>query len=133
MSISEEAVRRRVEPDLEGGPTMQYMLLVYDTPGAWPTLTDEEMAKVYSEYAAVSQNAATKHSAQLKGTEEAKTVRIKDGRTLVTDGPFAETKETLGGYYLVEADSIDEAAKLAEQIPSARFGGSVEVRPIVEM
>jgi hypothetical protein len=112
---------------------MQYMLLVYDTPGAWPTLTDEEMGKVYSEYAAVSQNTATKHSAQLKGTEEAKTVRIKDGETLVTDGPFAETKETLGGYYLVEAGSIDEAAKLAAQIPSARFGGSVEVRPIVEM
>ena len=112
---------------------MQYMLLVYDDPGAWPTLTDEEMGKVYSEYAAVSQNKATKHSAQLKGTEEAKTVRIKDGETLVTDGPFAETKETLGGYYLVEAGSIAEATKLAEQIPSARFGGSVEVRPIVEM
>jgi hypothetical protein len=58
---------------------------------------------------------------------------VKDGQTLVTDGPFAETKEQLGGYYLVEAGSIDEAAKLAEQIPSARFGGSVEVRPIVEM
>ena len=112
---------------------MQYMLLVYDTPGAWPTLTDEEMGKVYGEYAAVSQNKATKHSAQLQGTEEAKTVRIKDGKTLVTDGPFAETKETLGGYYLVEAGSIAEATKLAEQIPSARFGGSVEVRPIVEM
>ncbi len=112
---------------------MQYMLLVYDTAGAWPELTEEEMGAVYSEYAAVSQNRATKHSAQLKGTEEAKTVRIKDGQTLVTDGPFAETKEQLGGYYLVEASSIDEAAKLAEQIPSARFGGSVEVRPIVEM
>jgi len=112
---------------------MQYMLLVYDTAGAWPELTEEEMGAVYSEYAAVSQNKATKHSAQLKGTEEAKTVRIKDGQTLVTDGPFAETKEQLGGYYLVEASSIDEAAKLAEQIPSARFGGSVEVRPIVEM
>jgi hypothetical protein len=112
---------------------MQYMLLVYDTAGAWPELTEEEMGAVYTEYAAVSQNKATKHSAQLKGTEEAKTVRIKDGQTLVTDGPFAETKEQLGGYYLVEASSIDEAAKLAEQIPSARFGGSVEVRPIVEM
>jgi hypothetical protein len=112
---------------------MQYMLLVYDTAGAWPELTEEEMGAVYNEYAAVSQNKATKHSAQLKGTEEAKTVRIKDGQTLVTDGPFAETKEQLGGYYLVEASSIDEAAKLAEQIPSARFGGSVEVRPIVEM
>ncbi|MEP6812357.1 MAG: YciI family protein [Actinomycetota bacterium] len=112
---------------------MQYMLLVYDTPGAWPDLTEKEMGAVYSEYAAVTQNKATKHSAQLKGTEEAKTVRVKDGQTLVTDGPFAETKEQLGGYYLVEAGSIDEAAKLAEQIPSARFGGSIEVRPIVEM
>ena len=112
---------------------MQYMLLVYDTPGAWPELTEEEMGAVYSEYAAVSQNKVTKHGAQLKGTEEAKTVRIKDGQTLVTDGPFAETKETLGGYYLVEAGSIGEATKLAEQIPSARFGGSIEVRPIVEM
>jgi hypothetical protein len=112
---------------------MQYMLLVYDTADAWPELTEEEMGAVYNEYAAVSQNKATKHSAQLKGTEEAKTVRIKDGQTLVTDGPFAETKEQLGGYYLVEAGSIAEATKLAEQIPSARFGGSVEVRPIVEM
>jgi hypothetical protein len=112
---------------------MQYRLLDYDTADAWPELTEEEKGAVYNEYAAVSQNKATKHSAQLKGTEEAKTVRIKDGQTLVTDGPFAETKEQLGGYYLVEASSIDEAAKLAEQIPSARFGGSVEVRPIVEM
>jgi len=112
---------------------MQYMLLVYDDPKAWPELSEDEYKGIYNEYAAVAQDAATKHSAQLKGTEEAKTVRIKDGDTLVTDGPFAETKETLGGYYLVEAGSIAEATKLAEQIPSARFGGSVEVRPIVEM
>ena len=85
---------------------------------------------------------STRRSSQRQGDEaqraapghrEAKTVRVKDGETLVTDGPFAETKETLGGYYLVEADSIDEALELAAQIPSARLGGSVEVRPIVEM
>jgi hypothetical protein len=112
---------------------MQYMLLVYDDPKAWPELSEDEYKGIYNEYAAVAQDAATKHSAQLKGTEEAKTVRIKDGDTLVTDGPFAETKETLGGYYLVEAGSIDEALKLAAKIPSARLGGSIEVRPIVEM
>ena len=112
---------------------MQYMLLVYDDPKAWPELSEDEYKGIYNEYAAVAQDAATKHSAQLKGTEEAKTVRIKDGETLVTDGPFAETKETLGGYYLVEAGSIDEAMKLAAKIPSARLGGSIEVRPIVEM
>jgi len=112
---------------------MQFMLLVYDDPKAWPELSEDEYKGIYNEYAAVAQDAATKHSAQLKGTEEAKTVRIKDGDTLVTDGPFAETKETLGGYYLVEAGSIDEALKLAAKIPSARLGGSIEVRPIVEM
>jgi hypothetical protein len=112
---------------------MQYMLLVYDDPKAWPGLSEDEYKGIYDEYAAVAQDAATKHSAQLKGTEEAKTVRIKDGDTLVTDGPFAETKETLGGYYLVEAGSIDEALELAAKIPSARLGGSIEVRPLVEM
>ena len=108
---------------------MQYMLLVYDTAGAWPELTEEEMGAVYSEYAAVSQNRATKHSAQLKGTEEAKTVRIKDGQTLVTDGPFAETKEVLGGFYMIDADSLDEAIDAAARIPSARIG-TIEVRPV---
>jgi hypothetical protein len=112
---------------------MQYMLLVYDVDGAWPELSEDELKGVYDEYRAVSQDKATKHGAQLQGTETAKTVRIKNGDTLITDGPFAETKETLGGYYLVEADSIDKALELAKQIPSARFGGSIEVRPIVEM
>jgi hypothetical protein len=112
---------------------MQYMLLVYDDPKAWPELSEEEYGKIYGEYAAVAQNAATKHSAQLKGVDEAKTVRVRNGDTLVTDGPFAETKETLGGYYLVDAGSVDEALELAAKIPSARLGGSIEVRPIVEM
>jgi hypothetical protein len=112
---------------------MQYMLLVYDDPKAWPELSEQDMGALYEEYGAVARDKATKHSAQLQGTETAKTVRVKDGSTLVTDGPFAETKEALGGYYLVEADSIDDALKLAEKIPSARLGGSIEVRPIVAM
>src|SRR6266568_3204310 len=103
---------------------MQYMLLVYDDPSQW-TVSEDEMPAIYAEYAAVAQDKATKHSAQLQRTETAKTVRVNGGDTLVTDGPFAETKERLGGYYLVEADSIEDATKLAAKIPSARLGGSV--------
>jgi hypothetical protein len=112
---------------------MQYMLLVYDDPKAWPELSEEEHGKIYAEYGAVAQDKACKHSVQLQGVDAAKTVRISNGDTLVTDGPFAETKETLGGYYLVEADSADEALELAAKIPSARLGGAIEVRPLVEM
>jgi len=107
---------------------MQYMLLVYDDPKAWPELSEDEYKGIYNEYAAVAQDAATKHSAQLKGTEEAKTVRIKDGDTLVTDGPFAETKETLGGYYLVEAEDDAQARRIAERCPAPY--GYIEIRPI---
>ena len=112
---------------------MQYMLLVYDDPAEWGSVSEKEMHGLYQEYAAVAQDKATKHSAQLHPTETGKTVRIKNGKTLVTDGPFAETKEALGGYYLVEADSIEAAESLAAKIPSARLGGSVEVRQVVEM
>ncbi|HZS23981.1 MAG TPA: YciI family protein [Gaiellaceae bacterium] len=112
---------------------MQYMLLVYDDPTAWPELSEEEYGKIYAEYAAVGMDPSTKHSAQLQGIEQATTVQVKDGSTLVTDGPFAETKETLGGYYLIEAETLDDATALAARIPSARLGGKIEVRPVVEM
>lgn len=112
---------------------MKYVLLVYDDPKQWEGVTDEQMAELYKEYAAVSENPASVGGAQLHPVEAAKTVRVKNGETLVTDGPFAETKETLGGYYVVEADSEDKALALAAQIPSARLGGSIEVRPVVEM
>jgi hypothetical protein len=112
---------------------MQFMLLVYDDAKAWPELSEEETNAIYAEYRAVSEDKATKQSAQLQRPEAAKTVRVKSVETLVTDGPFAETKETLGGYYVVEADSFDDALKLAAKIPSARLGGSIEVRPIMEM
>jgi hypothetical protein len=112
---------------------VKYMLLVYDNPANWTDITEEEMKGLYVEYAAVSTDPATVHSAQLSPIDTAKTVRVKNGETLTTDGPFAETKEHLGGYYLVEADSIDAAVKIGARIPSARLGGSVEVRPIIEM
>ena len=112
---------------------MQYMLLVYDDPTAWPELSEEEYGKIYAEYAAVSADPATKHSAQLQPVEQATTIQVKDGTMLVTDGPFAETKETLGGYYVIEAETLDDATAIAGRIPSARLGGMVEVRPLMEM
>jgi hypothetical protein len=112
---------------------MQYMLLVYDDPTAWPEMSEQEYGKIYEKYAAVARDASTKHSAQLQGVEHATTVQVKDDSVLVTDGPFAETKETLGGYYLVEADSLDDATAIAARIPSAWLGGKIEVRPVVEM
>ena len=112
---------------------MKYMLLVYDDPANWTDIGEDEMKSLYAEYAAVAQDPATVHSAQLTPVNTAKTVRVNGGGTLATDGPFAETKEHLGGYYLVDTDSIDDAVALAAKIPSARLGGSVEVRPVVEM
>src|SRR5260370_9596929 len=99
---------------------MQYMLLVYDDPNEW-NVPEDQMPAIYEEYAAVSRDQATKHGAQLTRADTAKTVRIKGGETLVTDGPFAETKEKLGGYYLIEADSIQRATKLAAHIPAPRL------------
>ena len=112
---------------------MKYMLLVYDDPASWTDIGEDEMKSLYADYAAVAQDPATVHSAQLTPVNTAKTVRVNGGGTLATDGPFAETKEHLGGYYLVDTDSIDDAVALAAKIPSARLGGSVEVRPVVEM
>ena len=114
-------------------PQMKYMLLVYDVPAEWTNVTEDEMQGLYAEYAAVSNHPATLGGGQLQPVTTAKTVRINGGDTLATDGPFAETKEHLGGYYLVEADSIDDAVAIAAKVPSARMGGSVEVRPLVEM
>jgi len=112
---------------------VKYMLLVYDNPASWTDVTEEQMKSLYAEYAAVSNDPATIGSAQLAPIDTAKTIRVRNGETLTTDGPFAETKEHLGGYYLVEADSIDAAVAIGKRIPSARMGGSVEVRPLIEM
>ena len=112
---------------------MKYMLLVYDNPANWENVTEDEMNGLYAGYAAVAQNPATVDSAQLKPVETAKTVRLNGGDTITTDGPFAETKEHLGGYYLVDTGSIEDALAIAATIPSVKMGGSVEVRALVEM
>src|SRR5260370_39153 len=109
---------------------MQYMLLVYDDPNEW-NVPEDQMPAIYEEYAAVSRDQATKHGAQLTRADTAKTVQVRGGEAVVTDGPFAETKEALGGFYLIEADSLDEAIEWAGRIPSARHG-TIEVRPVVD-
>jgi hypothetical protein len=111
----------------------QYMLLIHDQ-GVWETLSEDEQSALYEEYSAFSRELRDQgryvSTHELQPGDMAATVRVRDGETLVTDGPYAETKEVLGGYYLIEAESLDEAATWAAKIPSARYG-VVEVRPVV--
>jgi hypothetical protein len=113
---------------------MQYLLMIYSN-GAredFDSMSEEERNAITAEYFAISDEPGTLGGAQLQPAETATTVRVEDGRTLTTDGPFAETKEVLGGYYLVEADDLDGALDVASRIPAARLGGAIEVRPLVE-
>ena len=112
---------------------MKYMLLIQrHDESEWNALSEEEQNAVFGEYMAIAQEPGVGDNYQLQPASTATTVRVQDGRTLTTDGPFAETKEELGGYYLYEADDLDAAIELAARIPSARMGGAVEVRPVVE-
>jgi hypothetical protein len=111
---------------------MKYALLIYSSGEGWDALSEQEQQAIYGEYTAVSQSPGIYGGDQLAPANVATTVRVKDGETLTTDGPFAETKESLGGYFLFEADNLDDAIAVAARIPAARMGG-VEVRPIVEM
>ncbi len=111
---------------------MRYALLIYDKPGSHEALPDDEREAVHREYFAISDDDRVVGGAQLQPIETATTVRVQDGQTLTTDGPFANTKEVFGGYYVLEADDLDAALAMAARIPSARLGGSVEVRPLVE-
>ena len=111
---------------------MKYALLVYTKPGVYESLPEEEQASASGEYFALASDSRCLEGAQLQPIETATTVRVENGRTLTTDGPFAETKEIFGGYYVFEAGDMDEAIELASRVPAARLGGSVEVRPVVE-
>ncbi|MDQ3890564.1 MAG: YciI family protein [Actinomycetota bacterium] len=111
---------------------MKYALLIYDTNEAWEQLSEEERQATYGEYFAVAQAPGVVGGAQLRPVDTATTVRVDNGQVLTTDGPFPETKEFFGGYYVVDADDLDAALELAARIPAARMGGAVEVRPIVE-
>ncbi|HKB94785.1 MAG TPA: YciI family protein [Gaiellaceae bacterium] len=106
---------------------MQYLLLINDDPSS----VGEDLMPEYMAFTeALRASGSFVGANQLQPVETATTVRVRDGETFVTDGPFIETKETLGGYYLIEAESLDEALEWAAKIPSARYG-HIEVRPVV--
>ena len=113
---------------------MKYALLIY--PGRsleeFERLPIEERQSILSEYLALAEEPEVVGSGQLQPPESSTTIRLEDGKTLTTDGPFADTKEILGGLYLLEARDLDRALELAARIPAARMGGAVEVRPLVE-
>jgi hypothetical protein len=118
---------------------MQYLLLIHqgDTPTprdpeSWATLSEDEQKAVFADYQAVNQTPGVTPGMGLDTPETATTVRVRDGKTLTTDGPFVEIKEAIGGYLLFEADDLDAAIELASRIPAARLGGAIEVRPVVE-
>ena len=108
---------------------MQYLALIYGEEARWASLPPEQRESEMGEYMALSQAAVTKGGNELDSTATATTVRVRGDETLVTDGPFAELKEALGGYYVFDYDSIEEACTWAAKIPTARHG-SIEVRPV---
>jgi hypothetical protein len=138
VSFSAHAVRRvHDNPDKE--EAMKYMLLIHQgsapTPydqEAWGRLSEDEQQAVYGDYQALNQTPGVSPGLQLQPPETATTVRVENGSTLTTDGPFVAIKEALGGYFVFEADDLDAAIELASRIPAARLGGAIEVRPIAE-
>jgi hypothetical protein len=115
---------------------MKYMLLIHQgstpLPGTpeWDALSREEQGQVYAAYQAVNQTPGVTPGERMDGPETATTVRVQDGRTLTTDGPFVELKEAVGGYLFLEADDLDAAIELAAKIPAASMGGGIEIRPL---
>jgi hypothetical protein len=118
---------------------MKYMLLIQQgdaptprSPEDWARLSEEEQKAVYADYQAINQTPGVTPGLQMEDPETATTVRVEDGRTLTTDGPFVAVKEALGGFLVFEADDLDAAIELASRVPAARMGGAVEVRPLTE-
>ena len=113
---------------------MKYLLLIYENEASWAGVSEAEQGKIFGEYMQYTNDIKKKGNyiggEALQPVSTATTVKVKDGKTLTTDGPFAETREQLGGFYLVEAKDLDEAIALAARIPAARTG-SIEVRPIM--
>jgi hypothetical protein len=105
---------------------------IYSANDTYEGLSDVEKHAVSAEYFSISGIPGVTGGAQLQPAGTATTVRVENGGTLTTDGPFPETKEALGGYYLLDADDLDAAIEIAARIPAARMGGAVEVRPVVE-
>jgi hypothetical protein len=118
---------------------MKYLMLIHqgdtptpNSPEDWARLSEEEQRQVYADYQAINQTPGVTPGVGMQPPETATTVRVEDGRTLTTDGPFVTVKEALGGYFVFEADDLDAAIELAARVPAARMGGAVEVRPVTE-
>jgi hypothetical protein len=111
---------------------MQYALLIYRNEADPQGATEEERAQVSREYLMLKAEPEITGGAALYPGETATTIRAQDRQLLITDGPFADTKEVFAGFYLLEADDIDKATEIASRIPALRFGGAVEIRPVVE-
>jgi hypothetical protein len=118
---------------------MKYMLLIHQgttptpsDPEAWNALPEETRQAVFADYQALNQTPGVTPGVGMAEPDTATTVRVQDGRTLTTDGPFVDTKEALGGYLFFEADDLDAAIALAARIPAARLGGAIEIRPTKE-
>ena len=115
---------------------MRYMLLIYDAESQWASMSEQQKGQMFQEYMSftdgIKKSGHYVSGDPLQPTGTATTVRVRNGKTASTDGPFAETKEQLGGYYIVKAANLDEATGIAARIPSARIG-SIEVRPIMEV
>jgi hypothetical protein len=113
---------------------VKYLLQLYQntTREDFDAMSEEERRAIYAEWAALREAPGVTPGLELAPAASATTVRVRDGRTLRTDGPFAETKEALGGYFLLEAENLDAAIEIAALVPTASHGGAVEIRPIVE-
>jgi hypothetical protein len=111
---------------------MKYLLQIYPDAAESARLSAQEQEAIVGEYLAIGQSPGVTGGEQLQPVETATTVRVQNGETLLTDGPFVDAKEHLGGFMLVEADDLDAALEIAARIPAARMGGAIEVRPLVE-
>jgi hypothetical protein len=118
---------------------VKYMLMIHQgttptpqTPEAWATLSPEQQQEIYAAYGELNQTPGVTPGLGLALPETATTVVVADGKTLITDGPFVETKEALGGYFIFEGEDLDAAIAVAEKIPAARLGGAIEIRPVQE-
>ena len=116
---------------------MKYMLLIYQTEGAESGMSESEQGEYFARWGAFDAEARAKtkvlDGAPLNGVASATTVRLSDGKSVMSDGPFAETKEQLGGYYMIDAEHLDQATAMAAMMPHLEYGGAVEVRPVREM
>lgn len=111
---------------------MQYVMFIYEKPGWYQSLTEAERHQVGADYYALTSDPRVTPMPRMRSADIATSVRVQDGKPLITDGPFADSKEVIGGHFLLQADNLDQAIEIAARIPQARWGGGVEIRPTLE-